>query len=82
MSDKLTIEYGLKGIFINITNIVFSKCIEMLEGKRVLFIAKDDCYRAKLLGDPLPGIQKVIKVKINGITIIYTHDKEVKLFLD
>ena len=82
VAENLTIEYGLNDVFIDVTSRAFSKCIEYKEGKWILRIETNDYSRANILGDPLPRISKVIRIRINGITIIYPHDKEVKLYLE
>jgi hypothetical protein len=80
--ENLVIEYGFNDVFINVTQKVFSKCIEFIKDKWTLRIGTNDCHRAKLLGDPLPGICKVIRIKINGITLVYNHTSEVMLLLE
>ena len=81
-AENLTIEYGLNKVFIDVTSRACSNCIQQIKGKWVLCIPTNDCSRAKLLGDPLHGIVKIIRVRINGFVIIYPHNKEVKLYLE
>jgi hypothetical protein len=81
-AENLTIEYGLNDIFLNVTPRIFSMCIKHMEGKWVLYIPANDYSRAKIFGDPLPGICKVIRIKINGITLVYNHTSEVIMCLE
>jgi len=79
---KVSIEYGYGNTFKNVTDIVFRKFIEYINKKWAIYIFTNDYKRATFFGDPLPKIIKVIRVKINGITIIYTNKNEVKLYLE
>jgi len=75
-------EYGKGSIFANITKNVYINCIQYMEIDKnnyswVIYIPKNDYVRPKLVGDPLPGVNKVIKVLYNGITTIYDDTKEI-----
>ena len=70
---NIVFEYGLDDNFINITKNVHTKCIDYINNKWVIYIPKDDCYRPKLFGDPLPGVLKVIKVTNNNVITIYDN---------
>jgi hypothetical protein len=81
-AENLVIEYGFHDVFSDVTSCVFTKCIECIDGKWILHITTNDYARARILGDPLPGICKVIRIKINGITLVYNDTSEVRLFLE
>jgi len=81
-TENLSIEYGLNDVFLDVTPRVFSMCIQYMEDKWALYIPTNDYSRAKILGDPLPGICKVIRIKINGITLVYNHTSEVIMWLE
>jgi len=79
---KLSIEYGYENTFKDVTNIVYMKFIEYINKKWAIYIFTNDYKRAYFFGDPLPQVTKIIRIKINGITILYRHNEEVKLFLE
>jgi len=79
---KLHIEYGYGNTFKDITDIVLMKFIEYINNKWAIYIIANDHKRASFFGDPLPRILKTIRVKINGITIVYEWKDEVILFLE
>lgn len=69
--------YGIEGKYKDITDIVFSKCIN----KNVIEIPKNDIVRPTIFGDPLFGVLKNIKVVLdNGESKIYDHNTPI--FID
>jgi hypothetical protein len=73
----LYIEYGLNDVFIDITERVYAQC---LNAER-LIIPADDYLRARMFGDPLPGIVKIIKVTWDGVITVYEHTDTITLML-
>ena len=80
--QKLHIEYGHGNRFKNVTDIVLMKFIEYINNKWAIHIIGNDKNRASFFGDPSPKARKIIRVKINGITIIYEWNDAVILFLE
>lgn len=80
--QNVTFEYGnfkynKYNLFKNITNLVYEKCIEYRDNKWCIYIPKGDYNRARLFGDPLKNILKVIKIN----NIIYKDDEEIIIHL-
>ena len=73
----LYIEYGLNTVFIDITDKVYAQCLTADS----LTIPPDDYLRARMFGDPLPGIVKIIKVTRDGVTTVYEHTDTITLML-
>ena len=65
MSIPLKIEYGVPNKKVNITAVILIQNMSFNK-TGLLFIPKDDIYRAKLFSDPAPGIKKFIMINLNG----------------
>jgi hypothetical protein len=79
LSD-LYIEYGLGEIFVDITEKVYLHYLD-IEKPGMLVIPADDYLRARMFGDPLPGIEKIIRVTQKGVTTIYTYADTITLMI-
>jgi FkbM family methyltransferase len=71
----LQVEYGIESKYKDVTTIVLSHFVN----NNHLYIPAGDSVRAKILGDPVLGIVK--HIRINGKEI-YPHDVEIQLFLN
>ena len=79
MSIPLKIEYGVPNKKINITSLVIRQNTSYYR-TGLLFIPKDDIYRAKLFSDPVHGVKKFMMINLNGKKYILNdlHD----IFID
>ena len=66
-------KYGKYLLFKNIKNLVYEKCIEYRDNKWCIYIPKGDYNRARLFGDPLKNILKVIKINNK----VYNENEEI-----
>ena len=85
---NLVFKYGYGKTFIDITKLVYLKCIQSiheknheknLQKKWIIFIPKGNSNRDKLFNDPLCGRYKIIKIIKNGIENIFDENNEVVL---
>ena len=71
----MIIEYGIKNIKIDVTNIILTKCIK----DNIIFIPKNDIIRKKIFNiDPCPKIKK--NIYINNIE--FNENEEIKINLN
>jgi hypothetical protein len=84
-SKRFRFTYGQNNTFIDITNDVCTKCLELmeiksyhvLEYKWCIYIPASDTVRDDLFGDPLKYCSKVITVKQHEIERVYDQNESI-----
>lgn len=75
---SIFIKYGIKSENIDVTEMVFSKCIV----NNTIYLPSSDHARANIFGDPLVGTKKKIFISINGTMSEYDDNQYVCINLD
>lgn len=81
---NIVFEYGLGKDFIDITKIIYTQCVNVNKSQSNIWITVEKCdyARARLFGDPIPGIVKVIRIRFNGNEILCNSDNDMNLEID
>ena len=74
----MEIKYGIKGNYIDVTNI----CLEKLRQNNIITIPSCDYRRADFFTDPLIGIKKFIFINFKDISYIYNDNFTIYINLD
>ncbi len=68
----LTVEYGVEGSYNNVTELAVESCVE----DNILTIPPGDGVRAALFGDPVWGVEKYVRITLDGYVSIYSAKQE------
>ena len=73
--SKCTIEYGIEGKYMDVTNIALSQCTK----DNILSLPGSDHGRAAIFGDPILNVVKNIRVTINDVSTVYNYDETIRV---
>jgi hypothetical protein len=76
---NIKFEYGIDNHYVDVTNIVYNKCIHCFDNNWYIFVPISHSYRDEIFSDPLPGIHKNIQITQQLKKEIYDEYTEIKI---